>query len=179
MFAQAVNALAEGEVVAVPTEAVYGLSADPKNLQAVQRLISLKKRNPDKGLILVAAELSQLEPYIDIQHISENILSTWPGPYTWVFPAKASVSSLLRGTHSSIAVRVTAHPIMAALCAEFGGALVSSSANPGGLPPALSMQEVRKYFGNNLVIVPGELGGDNQPTVIRDAGTGEIIRPSP
>jgi L-threonylcarbamoyladenylate synthase len=179
MFRQAVKSLAQGEVVAVPTEAVYGLSADPKNLQAVQRLIDLKKRNPDKGLIIVAAHLTQLEPFIDIQNISETILSTWPGPFTWVFPTRSTVSSLLRGKHETIAVRVTAHPVMSGLCAEFGGALVSSSANPEGLAPALSVQDIRDYFGNDLVIVPGELGGRVSPTEIRDARTGEIIRPSP
>jgi len=179
MFAQAVKCLAQGEVIAVPTEAVYGLSADPQNLQAVQKLIDLKKRNPDKGLIIVAADLSQLEPYIDIRHIFENILSTWPGPYTWVFPAKATVSSLLRGKHSTIAVRVTAHSVISGLCAAFGGALVSSSANFEGLLPALTEQEVRQYFGKDLVIVPGALGGRNKPTEIRDVKTGEIIRPSP
>jgi tRNA threonylcarbamoyl adenosine modification protein (Sua5/YciO/YrdC/YwlC family) len=179
MFAQAVKALAQGEVIAVPTEAVFGLSVDPQNILAVQKLLDLKKRNPDKGLIIVAADLTQLEPYIDIQDIHENILSTWPGPYTWVFPAKSSVSSLLRGKHSTIAVRVTAHPVMSGLCAEFGGALVSSSANFEGLSPALTSNEIQDYFGKDLVIVPGALGGRNKPTEIRDALTGEIIRPSP
>lgn len=176
MFTQAVKALAQGEVIAVPTEAVYGLSADARNLQAVQELIRLKKRNPDKGLILVAENIAQLEAYIDLELITPEIASTWPGPFTWIFPAKSSVSPWLRGTHASIAVRVTAHPVMAGLCAEFGAALVSSSANTEGLAPALTTQEIRDYFGERLFVVPGALGGRTNPTQIRDALTGEIIR---
>lgn len=174
MFADAVKALAKGDVIAVPTEAVYGLSVDPQNLVAIQRLLDLKKRNPDKGLILVAADVAQLEPYV--QAFPENILSTWPGPITWVVPAKNTVSALLRGKHDAIAVRVTAHPVLSALCQAFGGALVSSSANFEGQTPARTQQELHDYFGKNLLIVAGELGGLEKPTEIRDARTGDIIR---
>lgn len=174
MFADAVKALQQGEVVAVPTEAVYGLSVDPRSESAVKRLLELKKRNPEKGLILVASDITQLEPYVEI--LPEHILSTWPGPVTWVVPAKNTVFGLLRGKHSTIAVRVSAHPIVSSLCAEFGGALVSTSANVEGQPPALTEQAVREYFGKDVLIVPGNLGGLSKPTEIRDARTGEVIR---
>jgi L-threonylcarbamoyladenylate synthase len=178
MFSQAVNALKQAEVIVVPTEAVYGLSVDPHNLSALQKLIDLKKRNPDKGLILVASDFSQLEPFIEpldpgIQH---RLMSTWPGPYTWVVPARSIVSPLLRGKHSSVAVRVSAHPIVCALCSEFGGALVSTSANPEGLAPAVSQAMLHEYFGEKLIIVSGELGKLDKPTEIRDALSGAVIR---
>lgn len=174
MFEAAVQALQRGEVIAVPTEAVFGLSVDPRNLEAVARLLELKHRNPAKGLILVGSEVSQLEPYVEL--IPPSILSSWPGPHTWVCPAKAAVSSLIKGKHESLAIRVTAHPVMSALCHAFGGALISTSANTEGQPPAMNHEEVRAYFGNELVIVPGDLGGLDKPTAIRDALTGTLIR---
>lgn len=174
MFEAAVQALARGEVISVPTEAVYGLSVDPRNLEAVQRLLELKHRNPDKGLIIVGSEVSHLEPYLE--QLPSSILSSWPGPHTWLCPAKASVSPLLKGKHQTLAVRVSAHPVMSALCAAFGGALVSTSANTEGLPPALTEQAVRDYFGKEVLIVPGELGGLDKPTEIRDAMSGKLIR---
>jgi len=174
MFADAVKSLQQGNVIAVPTEAVYGLSVDPRNERAVQKLLDLKKRNPEKGFILVASHASQLESFIE--DLPENILSTWPGPITWVVPAKNSVSILLRGKHQTIAVRVTSHPVLSALCSAFDGPLVSTSANPEGLLPAMSEQEVRDYFGDDILIVAGELGGLDKPTEIRDARTGAVIR---
>jgi L-threonylcarbamoyladenylate synthase len=179
MFETAVHALLKGEVIALPTEAVYGLSADPRNVSALQQLITLKKRNPDKGLILVASEFSQLEPFIEplSADIQDRLMATWPGPYTWIVPARLSVPSLLRGKHESLAVRISAHPVVSALCAEFGGALVSTSANPEGLPPAMSEQEVRDYFGKEVLIIAGELGGHKKPTEIRDALSNKVIRP--
>jgi L-threonylcarbamoyladenylate synthase len=178
MFEAAVQALLKGEVIALPTEAVYGLSVDPRNVSALQQLITLKKRNPDKGLILVASEFSQLEPFIEPLNpeTKDRLMATWPGPYTWIVPARLSVSSLVRGKHDSLAVRISAHPIVSTLCAEFGGALVSTSANPEGLPPAMSEQEVHDYFGKELLILPGELGGLNKPTEIKDAISGKLIR---
>jgi L-threonylcarbamoyladenylate synthase len=174
MLTRSLAALERGEVIAVPTEAVFGLSADPRNLDAVQAVLNLKKRDPNKGFILVASSVSQLEPYLE--NIPEHILSSWPGPVTWVVPAKKIVSPLLRGKHNSIAVRVTAHPVLSALCTAYGSALVSTSANPEGLPPALTHAMLQDYFGESLLITPGELGGRDKPTEIRDALTGDILR---
>lgn len=178
-YAYAINALNMGHIVAIPTEAVYGLSVDAKNLSAVEKLLALKGRDPTRGFILVASDVSQLEPYIEplTPEIAAKLNETWPGPYTWLLPAKAKVSPLLRGTHDKIAVRVTSHPILAGICQDFGGALVSTSANPDGLPPANNEQAVRDYFQDRLgAIVPGSLGRSAKPTQIRDAVTDEIIR---
>lgn len=178
MYAKAVKALSQGDVVAVPTEAVYGLSGDPHNLTAVQTILDLKQRNPDKGFILVASDFSQLEPFIEplSPEVYQRVMATWPGPHTWVVPARASVSSLLRGKHTTIAVRITAHPVMAGLCKEFNGALVSTSANIEGKPPALTEQDVQQIFGKDVFVVPGALGDNAQPTSIKDALTGHVIR---
>jgi L-threonylcarbamoyladenylate synthase len=176
---QAVQALHQGGIIAYPTEAVYGLGCDPDNESAVQRLLLLKQRPMNKGLILIAATLEQLAPYlapIPPQRMQE-VLATWPGPFTWIFPAKAQVPTWIRGEHSGVAVRVTAHPIAQQLCLEFGSALVSTSANQSQGPPAQSVEEVNAIFPAGIeVMIEGELGGLSKPTEIRDALTGKIYR---
>jgi L-threonylcarbamoyladenylate synthase len=178
MLSDVVNSLKQGDVIAVPTEAVYGLSADPYNLAAVKKILEMKTRNPDKGLILVGSSFDQLEPFIEplSSEVYARLMATWPGPYTWVVPARASVSPVLRGVHTTLAIRITAHPEFAALCTAFGGPLVSTSANPEGLRPAMSQDEVHAYFGQELFILPGTLGGLDKPTEIKDGLSGTLIR---
>nr|MDQ2696242.1 Sua5/YciO/YrdC/YwlC family protein [Pseudomonadota bacterium] len=122
---QAARILRQGGVIAYPTEAVYGLGCDPRNRRAVQRLLEIKRRPPAKGLILIAADLAQLEPFIDPLPPDRRRLldAAWPGPVTWLVPARRA-PVWLRGNHPTLAVRVTAHPLAAALCRAFGGAVV-------------------------------------------------------
>jgi len=176
---EAVHVLRQGGVIAYPTEAVYGLGCDPANKQAVQKLLELKQRDRDKGLILIAAEFEQLTPYLaEIDNaLKERVISTWPGPVTWLWPAKPTVSSLIRGKHDTIAVRVTAHSLAAELCHAFGGAIVSTSANKSGIMPAKSAAEVRVAFGREIdYVIEGAVGVLDKPTQIRDALTGNVAR---
>ena len=176
---EAVRALQQGGIIAYPTEAVYGLGCDPDNHEAIEKLLAIKQRSPDKGLILIAANFQQLRPYLaEIESaLKEKILATWPGPVTWLWPANPAVSSLLRGKHDTIAVRVTAHSLAAALCREFGGPLVSTSANLSGKPPARTAEEVRSQLGDQLdYVLEGEVGGLAKPSEIRDVLTGHLVR---
>lgn len=175
---EAVRILQQGGVIAYPTEAVYGLGCDPDNDQAVEKLLAIKQRSRDKGLILIAADFQQLRPYLaEINNsLKAKILATWPGPVTWLWPASPAVSSLLRGKHDTIAVRVTAHPLAAALCREFAGPLVSTSANLSGKPPTRTAEEVRNQLGELDYVLEGEVGGRTKPSEIRDALSGEVLR---
>lgn len=175
------SVLRNGGIVAYPTEAVYGLGCDPRNKQALLRLLEIKQRDPHKGLILIAASFDQLAPYLTAldDNTRARILPTWPGPATWLLPARDDVSPLLRGAHHTLAVRVTAHPLAAALCRAFGGALVSTSANRSTVPPARTAQQVRADLGANLDdILDGEVGPLANPTEIRDGATGTVLRPA-
>lgn len=174
----AARALRRGAVVACPTEAVWGVSCDPLNRSAVSALLALKQRPVDKGLILVAADLDQLAYFIEVpgRTALRRARQTWPGPATWVFPASPYTPPWISGAHATVAVRVTAHPQLAALCEHFGGALVSSSANRAGKPPCRSLTELRLRFGPELRVVPGATGGREQPTPIREAATGHLLR---
>jgi L-threonylcarbamoyladenylate synthase len=178
---QAADVVVSGGIIAYPTEAVYGLGCDPFNDMAVVRLLQLKHRAPEKGLILVAATLDQLEPVITIPNdeIRRKISATWPGAVTWVVPARPGISPLLTGAHQSLAVRVSAHPVVQALCREIDQPLVSTSANLESGPPARSALAVRRIFNQQVdYIVHGTVNRAANPTEIRDALTGRILRPA-
>lgn len=173
------QAIADGGVVAYPTEAVWGLGCDPNNVEAIQRLLAIKDRPQHKGLILVAASIAQLEPYL--QRLSPEQRQTleqgWPGPITWLVPDEEVASPWVRGEHNSVALRVSAHPVVAGLCQAYGGPIVSTSANRSGDPPARDAATVRRYFPEELAAVtPGEVGEAAEPSEIRDLLTGIVLR---
>jgi L-threonylcarbamoyladenylate synthase len=171
---QAIKHLQQGHIIAYPTEAVYGLGCDPYNEQAVLRLFTLKERNPDKGIILIAANWTQITPLIEplTQQQYEMINKTWPGPMTWVFPASTLAPTWIIGKHNTIALRITAHPIANNLCERFKNPIVSTSANLSGQTPAKSALEVQSSFSEVDFILEGPLGDLTSPTPIRDARTG-------
>lgn len=178
-FQEALIALKKGEIIAYPTEAVFGLGCDPFNESAVQRLLELKQRPVSKGLILIAyawGQVANLTAPID-EPTLQRALSTWPGPNTWVFPAAPTAPSWICGDHPSIALRITAHPLASALCQAFGGPIVSTSANIDGDAPARDIATLQQYFKSGIsVILEGSLGDSAKPTPIRDIKTGKIIR---
>ncbi|TQV70691.1 tRNA threonylcarbamoyladenosine biosynthesis protein RimN [Exilibacterium tricleocarpae] len=172
--------LRSGGVVAYPTEAVWGLGCAPAQEAAVRRLLALKQRSPDKGLILVAADIGQLEPYLEGLSTGQRqtLADTWPGPVTWLVPANGRAGSWITGQFDTLAVRVTNHPLVQGLCRAFDGPLVSTSANPQGRPPARTALAVRRYFGQQLdYITPGQVGGRANPSEIRHLVSGQIARP--
>jgi L-threonylcarbamoyladenylate synthase len=178
---RAVEALRAGGVIAYPTEAVYGLGCDPWNRAAVERLFALKGRPPTQGVLLICADFAQASRFIDLAGTPASAIAsardTWPGPHTWIFPRAADVPEWITGGHAGIALRVTAHAPAAGLCHRYGGALVSTSANRHGEPPARSAAEVQAAFGSAIdAIVDAPLGGLERPTPIRDAISGESVR---
>lgn len=171
--------LLQGGIVAYPTEAVYGLGCDPYNAAAVLRLLELKQRSWKKGLILIAAHRSQLDPWLEPVGlcIEQELEQTWPGPVTWLLPARPEVPEWLRGEHTTLAVRVTAHPLAAALCEAFGGPIVSTSANYAGNHAARSALQLQREMGEDIdYILHGKVGDQLRPTEIRDAVSGRIVR---
>lgn len=171
--------LQKGGVIAYPTEGVWGLGCDPFSPTAVLKVLDLKQRPMSKGLILVAASIEQIEPYLrQLTALQRAQLhSTWPGAQTWVVPHGNTLPDWVTGYKSTVAVRVSAHPLVAALCRAFGGPIVSTSANPNGRAPARTPLQVRNYFADRLdCVVPGSLGGQSGPTPIRDIATGKLLR---
>ena len=175
----AVCALRAGGVIACPTEAVWGLSCDPNNADAVAHLLALKRRPVAKGLILVAATEDQIGFLLAglTGQQRATLADSWPGPATWLLPHLGQVPGWICGEHASVAVRVSDHPVVSALCSAWGGPLVSTSANRTGARPAREAFQVRRYFGDGLdYLLPGRIGVSGRPTPIRDITNGRIIR---
>lgn len=176
---EAVRRIAAGGVIAYPTETVYGLGCDPFNGQAVLRLLELKQRRIGQGVILIASEFAQLEHLLlPLSGAAmKRVTGSHPRPVTWVLPCPADIPIWLRGGHTSLAVRITRHPVASALCACWDGPLVSTSANLHGGHPATSALDVRRAFGNRLdYILHGPVGTDARPSEIRDGLSGEVLR---
>ncbi|KAF1015005.1 MAG: Threonylcarbamoyl-AMP synthase [Stenotrophomonas maltophilia] len=177
----AVATLRAGGVIAYPTEAVWGLGCDPGHETAVHALLRLKQRPVEKGMILVAAELPQLQGWVHLHALPDarqrEVLASWPSANTWILPAGPRAPAWITGEHSGIAVRISAHPLVAALCHAWGGPLVSTSANLAGEPPARSRDELDPRLLRLLDgILDGDTGGLAQPTPIRDALSGQVLR---
>lgn len=175
----AVAVLKRGGIIAYPTEAVFGLGCDPDDDAALARLLSLKQRPAEKGLIIIAASIEQLQPYIEplSEEQKQKLQATWPGRVTWLLPVKEQVSRLLVGQHDSIAARVTAHPVASELCRQYGKPLVSTSANLSGHEPARSVEEVKQQFADTIdCIVDGEVDLTGKPSQIRDLISDRVIR---
>ena len=171
--------LSERGIVAYPTEYCYGLGCDPKDQNAVRRILRLKNRSWTRGLIIIAAELRQLTGLVDLSN--ESLLEaprfSWPGPHTWLLPPLPGTPKWIRGNHHGVAVRVTAHPIARTLCRRFGSAIVSTSANRRGCSPLRTADRVHREFGTRVdFILDGQVGTASAPSSIRDAQSGKILR---
>lgn len=171
--------LRNGKVIAYPTEAVYGLGCDPFNESAVERISQIKGRSLAKGLILVASNWQQVVELVEpIPPLAlTQVLASWPGPATWVFPASTTSPTWICGPNHTVALRVSSHPVVYELCEEFGGPIISTSANFQGEPPLRSYRAVKLVFESQVdFILSGEVGEQAKPTTIRDAVTGDTLR---
>lgn len=180
-FDSAQQAFLAGGVIAYPTEAVFGLGCDPDNNEALEKLLALKNRPAEKGLILLAANYSQLLPYIDDNQIPQDkrfsVLSRWPDGITQLVAKSAHCPALLSGKFETIAVRVTSQPDVVALCNAVNKPIVSTSANLSGAEPAKTWQEVEKTLAHQVdFILKGQTLGYRQPSQIIHALTGEVVR---
>ncbi len=176
----AARCLLSGGVIAYPTEAVWGIGCDPWNERAVYRLLAIKQRPVNKGLILVASSLEQLGPLYDPLTAEQQAAldQTWPGPNTWLIPDPHNlIPAWIKGEHRSVAIRVSAHPVVVELCDRFGGMLVSTSANLAGKPEIRSRLKLQLKLGAKLdFVVPGQLGPESEPSAIRDLASGRVFR---
>lgn len=183
LLATANDCLANGGVIAYPTETVYGLGCNPLNRLAVERLLTLKQRSVKQGLIILAADLNQLSHYLQPLTQAQQTTLTQPveRTTTWLVPAQAYVPDWLTGDHRSLAIRITQHPLARALCQQFG-ALVSTSANCSRQPAAHTALQVRTRFNSARavaqpdLIIHGHCGTDKRPSQIIDLLSGKILR---
>jgi L-threonylcarbamoyladenylate synthase len=177
---EAVRRVANGGIIAYPTETLYGLGCDPFNGPTVLRLLTLKQRSIEQGLILVASHFGQVESLLaDMPPATrKRVMYAGRQPVTWVLPCLPDVPYWMRGRHDTLAIRITTHPVAAGLCDRWAGPLVSTSANIHGRRPATGPLSVHKAFHDQLDYVLHDLAvAANRPSEIRDGITGAILRP--
>jgi len=176
---RAAELLKQQAVVAYPTESVWGLGCDPQSASAVEKILQLKKRNVEKGLILIADSIERFEPFLadlEKEHL-HRFREPTAKPTTWLVPNNGCAPLWITGGRDTLALRITTHPVAAALCKLLDGPLVSTSANPQGLPAAKSAAEVESYFGTAIdAQAPGQVGDALNPSEIRYLISGEIVR---
>lgn len=175
-----VEQLKQNNVVAYPTEAVFGLGCNPNNESAVRALLTLKKRPEEKGLILIAPTKELLLPYIDERKLTAEHWQIFETPseraITWVMPAKKDVSQYLTGQFDTIAVRLCRVTAVVELCQSTGFALTSTSCNLTGQEPCRTVEEVKLQFGADFPVLEADTGGKTNPSEIRDIFTQYTFR---
>ena len=174
-ISQAQVILQHGGVLAYSTETVLGLGCDPNNQDATNKILWLKNRAAENGLIVLVDELKTLQNLT--QPLSQEQLAkiTAAKNTTWLVPAKHSVPTWVRGDHEKLAIRITQHTTAKPLsCATEG--IISTSANISTYKTLVSQDEIRDWFGPHVdYIVIGEAGSE-KPSQIKDLLTGEVIR---
>lgn len=209
--------LNSGKLLAYPTESVWGIGCDPFNQSAVEQLLAIKQRPIDKGMIVVTDHIDRIAPLLNALTSAQrrSIIDSWQmmanqQAQTWLLPLSTELSvpipSWITGAHNSVAVRVIAHPLIKQLCSQMVSAdnpygfIVSTSCNPSGQPPALSLEEAHRYFfstdkqstdelrvdieaidkqrsaSKQMRYLSGPTLGYQLPSQISDALTGQVIR---
>ncbi|MGO2279428.1 MULTISPECIES: L-threonylcarbamoyladenylate synthase [unclassified Psychrobacter] len=196
---QAAKWLKDGQLLAYPTESVWGIGCDPYDQVAVQRILDIKQRPQAKGMIVVTDSVSRLASLLaslnDTQR--QQVLDSWQvdgrggalqnnQAHTWLLPIPqplaSTVPTWITGQHQTIAVRVISHPIVRQLCQQMVseqnpfGLLVSTSCNPSGQTPASTFKAAYAYFEGEIGYLQGDTLGYTLPSQIRDATTGFVVR---
>lgn len=183
--------LKQGQLLAYPTESVWGIGCDAMNQQAVRRILTIKNRPIDKGMIVVTDSIARIAPLLATLNKAQQqaINDSWQvtaskQATTWLIPLPKHIyiPNWITGQHSSLAIRVIAHPLIKQLCAHMVsannpfGLVISTSCNPAGEPPANSIEQAWQYFANQIHYLPAETLGYQLPSQIKDAVSGSIIR---
>jgi L-threonylcarbamoyladenylate synthase len=163
-IAKAVEFLQRGEVIAYPTETIYGLGADVLNKKAIKKIYDLKARDYGLPISILVADLTMLREYV--QEVPEQAIALmrrfWPGALTILFPANNKIPKGLVTNTGRVGIRISSHPIAAALVKMFGKPITTTSANLSGFPPSLSVKHIQKYFGEKIPCMID--GGECEPT---------------
>ena len=196
---QAAKWLKEGQLLAYPTESVWGIGCDAYDEAAVQRILSIKQRPQAKGMIVITDSAERLMPLLEPleEGLRQQIIKSWQADtdsielqgkqaHTWLLPIPQTLEKIIprwiTGQHQTVAVRVIAHPMIRQLCQQLVdvqnpfGLLVSTSCNPSGQPPAMTFTDAYGYFGEQISYLQADTLGYTLPSQIRDATTGLVIR---
>ena len=169
-IARVVEFLNDGQVIAYPTETIYGLGADVLNRKAVKKIYDLKSRDYGLPVSILIADLKMLREIVaDVPDGALALMRKfWPGPLTILFPASDVIPKGLVTNTGKVGIRISSHPVAAAIVEGFGRPITTTSANLSGFPPSLSVKHVQKYFGDKLpcIVDGGECDPSRGSTVV-------------
>ncbi len=149
-ISHAAHLIRHGGIIAYPTDTIYGLGCDPYNADAVASINDIKQRPRSKQFILLAGHIDQITPLVDLDKEQLYKLTRTTEPTSWVIDAKPSAPSWLISDSGTITIRISQQPDVQRLCRILGHAIISTSANPSGKPPARNSLELHKYFHHSL-----------------------------
>ena len=174
------KAVLQGAVFGYPTDTIWGFGCHPLIASSVMRILKIKNRPLEKGLILLSSRLDYCLPYLDAAPDSlEAIRQPADQPTTWIVNASEACPLWLRGKHPGIAIRITDHPFVAAVCQRIESPLVSTSANRAGAPSVRNLLQLRRQFGSELdYLVSGYQTGQGVASKIKFLSDGNTLRES-
>ena len=172
------HAVARGAIFGYPTDTIWGFGCHPLIAASVARILQIKNRAPQKGLILLCSRLEYCRAYLALDDTSlEPISKPCERPTTWLVPASDFCPFWIRGEHPGVAIRITDHPFVNYLCDRLQAPLVSTSANRGGRPTVRNQLQMRQQFGAELdFIVSGFATGGGGASEIKSLLTGTTLR---
>ena len=172
-----------GAVFIYPTDTIWGIGCHPQHQDAVQRILVIKQRPVNKGLILLASRLWHLQSYLknNLNHGEMACLQAiTQQPTTWLIETSRHCPGWLRGQFSTIAVRLTDHPFIQQICDAIQAPLVSTSANRSKRTTVRNRIQARRQFGTEVDYIVGGFGtGSGKASTIKSLQTGQIIRGTP
>ena len=173
----AAKILRSGGVIAYPTEGVFGLGCLPSEELAIKRILTIKNRDASKGLILIASDAKQLDPWIKLPSKVSLPKPVDKYPVTWIVPYSAKISKFVTGKNEGVAIRLTTNPIVQSICSAVESAVISTSANLTGQPIVKNQTELKEKFADLVdYIVPGNCGPALGPSEIRNLISGQVFR---
>ena len=185
-IARAIDALQSGEVIAYPTDTVYGLGCDLMNKKAIDRLYAIKGMDREHNLAFVCSDLSDIARYAIVENHQYRVLKhLLPGPYCFILEATREVPKLVQMKKKTVGIRVPNNAIIQAIAKELGRPVISTTAQRAGEDPFVDANEIDDAFKGLGLVVDGGAGGlvptsvvdltTNPPTVVR-AGAGDVAQ---
>ena len=174
----AADVIVGGGVVAHALEGVWGLACDPFDERAVQRVLRIKRRAHQKGLLVIGASASCFGAELARLSVAarQDVMESWPGAETWVVESRR-FPRWITGGRATVAVRVPGHSQARALARLCGSPIISTSANLSGFPPVTSELGARKHFRHRVdFVLPGATAARPGPSRIRLAADGRVLR---
>ncbi|MFN8638887.1 MAG: L-threonylcarbamoyladenylate synthase [Dehalococcoidia bacterium] len=176
-----VAAINRGEVVAIPTDTVYGLAARADDAAAVARIAEAKGRSAEQPTQLLVSSIEAIAPYLEDPAALDRVRPFWPGAVTAIVRVRPGFADAVVTRAGTVGVRVPDDALAIAVIEACGGALAASSANRHGEAPALTAEEVAAAFGEALLILDGgpRLGGMASTVVDLASGPPRLLRAGP